>query len=495
MPMGARCPDCVMPQPTLPAKIAAALDRFPPVHSLGVAISGGPDSVALLGALVALAPHYDCRLTALHVNHRLRPEADQEQRLVETLCRQWQVPCVVESLDPPPNMRSGIEAWARDERYRVFRDACQRYNLDAVALAHTLDDQAETVLFRLLRGSARRGLAGIPPLREGWVIRPLLDCTRAEVLAYLEARRLPYATDASNAELRFSRNKIRQVLLPFLEREFSPQVRRHLAAVAATTRTEEDWLEELATEARRRVEDAFGSFDRDVAPGPVGGPCPVARLSLSRLAAEPPALRIRILRQWLEQSGHTHDLRFVHLERVYALSVGAIHGRVELPGDLCVRREGEGLLYEHKRQQPIARCAYNYPLAPGGEIVVPHTGWQVVMTPPLHWDRPLQQARCADRWQALFDADALSETLWVRSVRPGDRICPLGMQGHKKVHDIFIDAKIAPQVRAGFPLITLGSLVAWVPGCVRGEVAKVTASTRQVCWLTVHPLPGKGKLC
>src|SRR5262245_37235251 len=182
-----------MPRPTLPAKVAAALDRFPPVHSLGVAVSGGPDSVALLRALVALAPKFDYRVTALHVNHRLRPEAGEEQRLVETLCQRWQVPCVVETLDPPQT-RSGIEAWSRDERYRFFRDACQRYSLDAVALAHTLDDQAETVLFRLLRGSARRGLAGIPPRREGWVIRPLLDCTREEVLAYLEAYRLPHAS-------------------------------------------------------------------------------------------------------------------------------------------------------------------------------------------------------------------------------------------------------------------------------------------------------------
>jgi tRNA(Ile)-lysidine synthase len=115
----------------------------------------------------------------------------------------------------------------------------------------------------------------------------------------------------------------------------------------------------------------------------------------------------------------------------------------------------------------------------------------VAMTPALKWDGPPQQARCANRWQALFDADALSETLWVRSVRPGDRVCPLGMRGHKKIHDIFIDRKVSPRLRPGFPVVTLGSVVAWVPGYVRGNVATVTEKTRQVCWLTVHPLPGK----
>src|SRR5690349_11422251 len=180
----------------LSQKIALVLERLLPTFrgaALGVAISGGADSVALGAALVALAPERDLRLQVLHVNHSLRPEADTEQHFVESLCQRWQIPCTVERLTPPTR-RSGIEAWAREARYRFFRRVREDAQLNAIALAHTQDDQAETVLFRCLRGSVGRGLAGIPPVRDGWIIRPLLTCTRREVLQYLAAQQLPFMT-------------------------------------------------------------------------------------------------------------------------------------------------------------------------------------------------------------------------------------------------------------------------------------------------------------
>ena len=460
-----------MPRQGLPAKVGAALDRFPPARHLGVAVSGGPDSVALLSALVTLAPKRGLRLTVLHVNHALRPEAEQEQRLVESLCQSWQIPCVVETLSPL-KVRSGIESWARAQRYRFFQAARERYGLNAVALAHTLDDQAETVLFRLLRGSARRGLAGIPPTREGWIIRPLLDCTRQEVMAYVTAQHLPYATDASNADLRYTRNKIRHVLLPLLEREFSPQVRRHLAALAETLRIEEEWLESLATAARERVQER------------------PSVISLERLAAEPIALRARILRQWLAQNEKVRDVGFRHLQRLCALSASRIRGKVEVPGKVYVRREGSQLLFAPQLNEPVV-SSYCYALSPGQEILIAQTGWRVTMTTPTPWNGSLSQARMADPWQALFDAEALPATLVVRSFRPGDRIRSLGMKGRKKLHDVFIDAKVPLARRRLLPLIATDAEVVWVPGYVRGELAKVTSATCRVYQVEVNPLPGK----
>jgi len=460
-----------MPRQGLPAKVGAALDRFPPARHLGVAVSGGPDSVALLSALVTLAPKRGLRLTVLHVNHALRPEAEQEQRLVESLCQSWQIPCAVKTLSPP-KVRSGIEAWARAQRYRFFQVARERYGLDAVALAHTLDDQAETVLFRLLRGSARRGLAGIPPTREGWIIRPLLGCTRQEVMAYVTAQHLPYATDASNADLRYTRNKIRHVLLPLLEREFSPQVRRHLAALAETLRIEEEWLESLATAARERVQES------------------PSVISLERLTAEPVALQTRILRQWLAQNEKVRDVGSRHLQRLYALSANRMRGKVEVPGKVYVRREGSRLLFAPQLDEPVVP-SYCYALSPGQEIVIAQAGWRVTMTMPTPWNGSLSQARMADSWQALFDAEALPATLVVRSFRPGDRIRPLGMKGRKKLRDIFIDAKVPPARRRLLPLIATDGEVAWVPGYVRGETAKVTSTTRWVYQVEVNPLPEK----
>jgi tRNA(Ile)-lysidine synthase len=460
-----------MPPQRLPTKVGAALDRFPLARHLGVAVSGGPDSVALLSTLVTLAANRGLHLTVLHVNHALRREADQEQRLVESICRDWQISCVVETLSPP-QVRSGIESWARAQRYRFFQVARKRYGLDAVALAHTQDDQAETVLFRLLRGSARRGLAGIPPARDGWIIRPLLGCTRSEVMNYVTSQHLPYATDASNADLHYTRNKIRHMLLPFLEREFSPQVRSHLATLAETLRGEEEWLESLAAAARARVQDS------------------PSVISLDHLATEPIALRARILRQWLEQNEKVRDVKFHHLQSLLALSMGRIRRRVEMPGKVDVRREGERLLLEPKLAEPGV-SAYCYALSPGQEIMIAEAGWRVTMTPRTCWGGSLQQACIANSWQAIFDAAALPVTLVVRNFHSGDWIRPLGMKGRKKLRDIFIDAKVPPARRRLLPLIATDAEVAWVPGYVRGETAKVTSTTRWVCQVEVNPLPEK----
>jgi tRNA(Ile)-lysidine synthase len=286
------------------------------------------------------------------------------------------------------------------------------------------------------------------------------------------SQHLPYATDASNTDLRYTRNKIRHVLLPFLEREFSPQVRRHLATLAETLRVEEEWLESLATAARERVQES------------------PSVISLDRLAAEPVALRARILRQWLAQNEKVRDVGFRHLERLCALSADHMRGKVEIPGKVDVTREGSRLLVEPQLAEPVAP-SYCYALSPGQEVVIAQAGWRVVMTTPTPWSGSLGQARVADPWQAFFDAEALPAPLVVRSFRPGDRICPLGMQGRKKVHDVFIDAKVPVARRRLLPLIATDAEVVWVPGYVRGETAKVTSATRWVCQGEVNPLPGK----
>jgi tRNA(Ile)-lysidine synthase len=411
----------------------------------------------------------------LHVNHALRTEADKEQRFVETLCQRLHVLYVTTTLTPP-RVRTGIEAWARSERYRFFHAALERHDLNAVAVAHTRDDQAETVLFHLLRGSARRGLAGIPPAREGWLIRPLLGCSRQEVLAYLAAQNLSSLTDASNADLRYTRNKIRHVLLPLLERAYSPQVRRHLASLADSLRAEEEWLETLAAESRQRAQD-----------GPEA-------LSVSRLAAEPTALRTRMLRQWVEQLASVHEVGLVHLTSLRALSEGRLRGKVEVPGEVWVRRAGDQLLLESKHTQPDPPVSYTYGLTPGQEIFISENGWRIAMSASLPWEGSLAQVRALDPWHALFDAEAVSEAVIVRNVRPGDRMRPLGSTGQKKVHDIFINRKIPLERRQRFPLVVMGEDIAWVPGHVRGETAKITTGTRRVYRLVAQcckPIAGE----
>ncbi len=452
-------------------KLWTALHKLLPDTSglrIGVACSGGPDSVALLSALLTIVPLRSYRLRVLHVNHGLRPESDQEQDVLQTLCQQWRVPLSVKKLQPPPGLK-GIEAWAREARYTFFQESLAAAPLDYIATAHTQDDQAETVLFRLMRGSARRGVAGIPPVRDNWLIRPFLHCSRREIDAYTKEKNLSYVTDPSNADLRFTRNKIRHVLLPFLEQEFSPQIRRHLASLAETVREEEDWLEELATSARARI------IGRDNS------------VSLPALDREPAALRSRILRRWAE--GRAQGLKAVHMRRLRELSEGKIQGRVELPGQQAVVRQGMRLMFQTQRLSVTERD-YSYVLQAGQNWRLA-SRWNLSVSAAIEWRGDLSTARCADRWSALFDCNLAGpeDTCLVRNACTEDRIRPFGMQGHRKVQDVLVDAKIPPALRPGFPVVEMNGEIAWIPGCVRGQSALVTAATRRVYRMRVSPLP------
>lgn len=449
-------------------KIRAGLQNLLPDQPvrIGVACSGGPDSVALLHALARLAPSRGWWLTVLHVNHGLRAESEQEQALVANLCRTRHLLLRVRRLRPLDHS-AGVEAWGRDARYAFFARSRQACPLDYVATAHTQDDQAETVLFQLLRGSARRGLAGIPRRREGWLIRPLLDFSRHEIETYIQEREIAYVVDPSNTDLRYTRNKIRHHLLPLLESEYSPQIRRHLASLAETAREEEDWLDELAAAARRRLTATDNSLDS------------------AGLTREPIALRTRILRQWVEQTAR--DLKTIHLRRLRDLSEGRSRGRLELPGKVSVVRERGRLRSSTSAVRPPTRD-YCYPLCAGQSRVV-GGGWNFSMSMPLVWQDGPRTAQTLDAWAAVFDCEVARCGLVVRNYRRGDRIRPLGMHGRKKVHDVFVDAKLSRPLRQGFPVVEIDGELAWVPGCVRSGIAAVTSITRRVYQVQVNPPP------
>lgn len=427
--------------------------------------------MALLHALAKLAPSRDWRLTVSHVNHGLRAESDREQALVAETCRNLRLPLRVQRLRPRER-RTGIEVWARNERYAFFSRCREGGSLDFVATAHTRDDQAETVLFHMLRGSARRGLAGIPPKREGWLIRPMLDCSRQEVEAYLRERRLSYAVDPSNADVRFARNRIRHHLLPLLESEYSPQIRRHLASLAETAREEEDWLEESAADARARLTGPDGS------------------LALDGIEREPAGLRARILRQWAERTAS--DVTAVHVRGLCELSRGLRQGRLQLPGKLTVVREAGRLRFESPATSATVR-EYRHLLCAGRSRAV-GAGWNLRLSPPETWNGGPVAARTDDPWSAVFDCPPAGHNLVVRNYCAGDRIRPLGMRGRKKVHDVFVDAKLPRTLRRGFPVVELNGELAWVPGCVRGRPALVTPHTRRVYRVRVDPLPSVRQL-
>jgi tRNA(Ile)-lysidine synthase len=320
--------------PTLLASVDRALRASAAlVREQGVVLglSGGADSVALLDALVSLADRHRLRVIAAHLDHGLRPDSAEDVGFCRRLCAGLDVALHTAEADVPARVRregGGLEQAARRERYRFLRRVRDEAGAAAVAVAHTRDDQAETLLMRLLRGAGATGLGGMRP-RSGRLLRPLLEVSREEVLAHLRGRGLEWREDPSNNDLRYLRNRVRHELLPYLEARFNPALRAGLARTAGL-------LAEEAAHLGREADALLGEIGRDDGGSLVLDPV--------RLASAPPAVARVAVRQALRRSGGLARVRAVHVERVLDLarSRGAAGRRLPLPGGREVRyRQGE----------------------------------------------------------------------------------------------------------------------------------------------------------
>ncbi len=420
-----------------------------------VAVSGGPDSVALLAAMVQLAARFQIQVLAAHFNHRLRgAEADHDQAAVECLAARLGVRCVVGAvgvLDGP-----GMEARARTARYAFLHRAAETWGCRRIATGHTQDDQAETVLMRLLRGSGPEGLRGIHTVRRDGVIRPLIGCTRAEVLAFLQAAGLPFCTDTSNTNRRFLRNRVRHDVLPVL-RAINPQVDRALATAATLHAGESAWLEAWVARQLASVAADDGTLPLDV------------------LQQTPAALRGRLVRAWLRvQRTEATDWTARHVQAVLQVARGRRpSAQVRLAGGAIIRRRYDCLEYIGVGGDagPPARPGRAQTLGVGGSLRFP-SGWVLSADAAL---QPFEMPR--DQWDALVDVGSGDIPLLVRPVRRGDRIQPLGMVGHRKLQDVFTDRKVPAPDRRLWPAVECRGEIIWVPGLVRGAGAVVTTAT------------------
>ncbi|NDY41478.1 tRNA lysidine(34) synthetase TilS, partial [Dissulfurirhabdus thermomarina] len=331
------------------SKIEDALRRrcgVRPGHGILVAISGGPDSTFLCHALREIAHRWPLRLAAAHFHHGIRgPAADRDAAFAATLARDLGLPFFSGRADAPAHARRhglSLEEAARELRLGFLREAAAGAGADRIALGHTADDQAEEVLLRLLRGSALAGLSGIP-WRRGPFVRPLLGTRKAEILAELERRRLPWCRDETNSDPRHLRNRVRSRLLPLLREHFNPAVEATLNRTAALLADDEAVLEDLARAAFSRLEND--------APAPSGGPI---RLRVADLLAEAPAIRRRVVRLALEAAGAPlRRLVAAHLLGVEALLARNRDGRIDLPGGVRAERRDDRLVL-HRGEVPAA---------------------------------------------------------------------------------------------------------------------------------------------
>lgn len=472
----------------LAARIAQSLrDDFGigPGACVVAAVSGGPDSMALLHIMKAAADRDGWRVVAAHANHGFRgAESDAEAALVRETADAWGVPLAVASLEMPAYIAAtglNSQAASRERRYAWLRETARACGASAIAVAHHADDQAETVLMRVLRGSGITGLAGIParrPEQELELIRPLLRITKSELLAYNERHGVPYAHDSSNAKTHYLRNAIRLEALPLLER-YNPELRSALNRLAELASAEDDYME---AEARRHL--TAGAVREGEG----------WRLEAGYFRDLHLALQRRMIKLILNGLAGLQSGDQAHYERVDEIVAAVAAGRPDVArfdigsGLVLIREYG----FAYIGPEPLHHDGYclDVPALPARgerlELNVPECGLVFC----FRHEPDIRGMTPSSRWEAFFDESALSLPLVVRSRRPGDRIDLLGLNGSKKVQDIFVDAKVPRSRRQCWPLLAGGDgAILWLPGLRRSRQAMppgTGAAIRVTCSESSH---------
>jgi len=451
-----------------------------PETTVVVALSGGSDSVALTHLCNELDRRGECRLVGLaHFNHQLREHAERDETFCVSLAESLGRPVIVDRANVREiagQERRSIEDAARTARHAALERARLQLGADVVALGHTRDDQAETFLLRLLRGAGPRGLGSMRP-RRGHIIRPLLDCRRANLKMYLRERELPYVEDETNDDVSIPRNRVRAELLPFLERRFNPSIVDVLAAESALARDDHEFLESAAEARFRQVTHADGEQ---------------WTLALSPLAECPAALRRLIVHRAMTEAAHGRTIRFADVERALGVALGgdpAFDGpaqRVERIGEALVLR---GRLAGATGRPEIHRSnLFRYSLSIPGEVHVPEAGCVV----SAEVKAPFEPGGVSGRdGVAVVRLDKSSGVLSVRNRRPGDRFRPQGLGGRKKLQDFFVDRKVARDHRDAVPIVVDDhDRIVWVAGHAIDEDFRVTDPAQAVLILRLKGVGG-----
>ena len=442
-----------------------------------IALSGGADSVALTLLLSELAETGTFDLVGVaHLNHQLRDAAAGDERFCRALAGRLSLPCVVGRADvrgQANRERISVEEAGHRERHALFRQAAATLNADRIATAHTRDDQAETYLMRLLRGAGPVGLSGIHP-RSNDVVRPLLDVSKSELRAYLEAKGQDFREDETNHDLAVTRNRIRHVLIPFLERQFSPSVLDTLVRESKIARHDAEWLDDQANAAASGI---VSYRDR------------VAVLDREGLSRQPVALAGRIAKRALEQVAD-RCMGFEHVQRFLTMATGNAESgaALDFPGcRVTVGPERVVIGPPHTRRTnstPSTRFAYQLRIP--GEVEIPEAKIAV----SVECVTGSQAAGMSARGASVYVAgDHVTDPLIVRSWVPGDVFRPLGLGGHKKIQDLFVDRKIDRLARQKVPIVADKKRgIVWVVGHSVSDDFRVTPDTEGMLLLRERKL-------
>lgn len=409
-----------------------------------VAVSGGPDSVALLVLLDQAAKKTDLTLTVCNVNHLLRQDADADAEFTYRFAHQLGWPCAVVAVNVPAIITKtgmSIEECARTLRHQALTSIAKVTGSRWIAFGHTSDDRAETILMNILRGSGSRGLHGMP-VREGNIIRPILEITRADVIGFLSGKQVKYRLDETNVDLGFERNLVRLKLIPYIERHIGAPVRLSLNRLAGIIEEEDALLEQMAEDSFSRI----AAID--------GHRVILKRRELKGLSRP---LARRVVRIAIKHAkGDLQGLAFGHTEQVLE-NINRTHGSLSLPGKNIIKFEYENII-----------------IGPVGKMI-PATFRRRTLPVPGTVDLTELDLRISakeakpglircDACEAYIERDKIERSLEVRMREPGDRFIPSGSSGSKKLQDYFVDEKVPASRRDAIPIVESNQSIVWVAG-------------------------------
>lgn len=437
------------------------------------AVSGGADSMALLDILANLNEAGRCDLTVCHVHHGLRgEEADRDEAFVEAFARGRGLHFETVRIDVHACKFPGesVEMAARRLRYDALERLADRWERCVVMTAHHANDQAETVLDRLLRGSGPSGLGGMRRSRmlgRHILARPLLAVYKRDLLTYAQERGITYCEDSSNREFRYKRNRVREDLLPKLRRDFNPRIDEALVRLADIAQEEDLYLQTVARDHLRAVWVSKGTK--------------TAQIQVAGLRSLPCALQRRVIKLLLEDIGATLPWRFLDIEGIRLMVVGSGSGHRLLSNDWIAVMQGD-ILHIGQSTPALSACDSHWMPAELGWssfFSLLSLRWQIMADPVVAPER-----FSPSKWEAWF-ARKDAERFLLRPWLEGDRIQPLGMKGTRLISDVFIDAKVPKSMRARYAVLTAGDEILWVPGLCRSGSHLVSPGQDAVQYIRV----------
>ncbi len=438
-----------------------------------IGISGGADSVSLFHFLYEIRKEYSLKLVGVHIHHGIRgQEADRDAEYVRELCNKYNVDFELFKYDihsEAKKMKLTDEEAGRKIRYEVFNSVLEKYGSGKIAVAHNMNDQAETLLMRICRGTGLKGLTGILPVRDN-IIRPLIECSRESIEEYCEINHLQYQKDYTNEMDIYTRNKIRLKLIPMIKENLNPSIISVLSRMREMLQDEEDYIE---IQAKQAYEECLNLKNKDM-----------VSINIEKINKYHKVIQKRIIRFALQElRADLHDIEFAHIKDILDLMTKSTGKTINLTDGIMVRKQYENLEFYLKKEEGIFK-GFSYDLKTTDEEIEISEAGLVIKT--FLNEKNFNKENFNNVYTKFFDCDKIIGNLKIRTRISGDKIYLKGI-GTKKLKDFFIDIKLPREQRNQVPIVAVGNEVIWIVGYKVNEKFTADKNTKKILCIQIIP--------